>query len=165
MSAVKTLSMVNYAFELREAFPGCKIYSNINLFGIAFVNLNSPKKHGFKTSEELLVFALAERRGAKGVLILLDEAHLYFHKSKGIPLDVLTAISQQRKDRRKLVFSSQIWEELDISLRKQVKEIVGCRTAFFGLLEINTVSDGETLTYDKMAGAYVAKKITLTFTN
>lgn len=110
-------------------------------------------------------FALAERRGAKGVLILLDEAHLYFHKSKGMPLDVLTAISQQRKDRRKLVFSSQIWEELDISLRKQVKEIVGCRTAFFGLLEINTVSDGETLTYDKMAGAYVAKKITLTFTN
>ena len=85
------------------------------------MNLNSPKKHGFKTSEELLVFALAERRGAKGVLILLDEAHLYFHKSKGMPLDVLTAISQQRKDRRKLVFSSQIWEELDISLRKQVK--------------------------------------------
>ena len=36
--------MINYAFELREAFPDCKIYSNINLFGIAFVNLNNPKK-------------------------------------------------------------------------------------------------------------------------
>ena len=56
MSAVKTLSMVNYAFELREAFPDCKIYSNINLFGIAFVNLNNPKKHRFKTSKELHAF-------------------------------------------------------------------------------------------------------------
>lgn len=88
---------------------------------------------------------------------MLDEAHLYFGRKDGIPLDVLTCISQQRKDRRRLVFSSQIWEELDISLRKQVKEIVHCR-CILGKIQINTVSDGETLHYDKMLGQYVADK-------
>lgn len=55
-------------------------------------------------------------------------------------------------------FSSQIWEELDISLRKQVKEIVTCHT-FFHKWQVNTISDGESLTYDKLASEFVAKKI------
>lgn len=89
---------------------------------------------------------------------MLDEAHLYFGRKDGIPLDLLTCISQQRKDRRRLVFSSQIWEELDLSLRKQVKEIVRCRCVF-GKIQVNTVSDGETLHYDKLESAFVANKI------
>ena len=88
---------------------------------------------------------------------MLDEAHLYFGRKDGIPLDLLTCISQQRKDRRRLVFSSQIWEELDISLRKQVKEIVHCH-CMFGKIQINTVSDGETLHYDKQLSQFVADK-------
>lgn len=89
---------------------------------------------------------------------MLDEAHLYFGRKDGIPLDLLTCISQQRKDRRRLVFSSQIWEELDLSLRKQVKEIVHCR-CIFGKIQVNTVSDGETLHYDKQTSSFVANKL------
>ena|GEM_PF-1919952 len=149
----KTLSMVKYAFDVKRTFPDCKIYSNIELFGIPYVFLEKNSKQ----ADAVLAHALAERRGADGVLVLLDEAHLYFHKTKGIPLDVLTAISQQRKDRRKLVFSSQIWEELDISLRKQVKEVVDCKTVLG--IEVNTIRDGETIEYDKLQGCWVAKKI------
>jgi len=149
----KTLSMVKYAFDVKTQFPDCKIYSNIRLFGISYVFIEQ-NDH----ADALLRYALAEQRGDKGVLVLLDEAHLYFHKKTGIPLDVLTAISQQRKDRRKLVFSSQIWEELDISLRKQVKEVVDCRS-MLGFLQINRVTDGETITYDKMKGEWQAKKL------
>ena len=146
----KTLSMVKYAFDISKQFPNCVIYSNIHIKGLP--------KFIFIENDGVLQQALECRNGSAGILILLDEAHLYFNKKSGIPLDVLTCISQQRKDRKRLVFSSQIWEELDLSLRKQVKEIVSCRT-FFHKFQINTISDGESLTYDKISSQYVAKTI------
>lgn len=144
----KTLSMVNYAFLIKKFFPKCVIFSNVKLVGIKYFPISE--------SSDLKV-AMSFKNGSKGVLILLDEAHLYFGKKDGIPLDVLTCISQQRKDKRRLVFSSQIWEELDISLRKQVKEVVTCKN-LFGFLQINRIADGETLHYDKLQGSYVADK-------
>lgn len=146
----KTLSMVKYAFDIVEQFPDCIVFSNIMINGL--------NNFIYISDDEQLKYALEFRNGSKGVLILLDEAHLYFNKKSGISLDVLTAISQQRKDRKRLVFSSQIWEELDISLRKQVKEIVSC-SCYFGKFQVNTISDGESLTYDKLQGCYTAKTI------
>lgn len=148
----KSLSMVKYALDLYEAYPNCQIFSNM------MINFEDKRRFHYIQTDEHLKKALAYRNGGAGVLVLLDEAHLYFGKKGGIPLDVLTCISQQRKDRRRIVFSSQIWEELDISLRKQVKEIVSC-SCYFGFLQVNTISDGETLSYDKLEGEYVAKKI------
>lgn len=146
----KTLSMVKYAFDIQKSFPNCEIYANLHIKGL--------KNFTYIENDSILREALAKTCGERGLLILLDEAHLYFNKKSGISLDVLTCISQQRKDRKRLVFSSQIWEELDVSLRKQVKEIVGCR-CFAGKIQINTVSDGETLSYDKLSSQYVAKKM------
>lgn len=146
----KTLSMVKYAIDLSKAYPNCEVFSNFIIKGIDNFN--------YINNDNDLKYALGLRNGTDGVLVLLDEAHLYFGKKSGISLDVLTAISQQRKDRRRIVFSSQIWEELDISLRKQVKEIVSCN-CLFGFIQINVISDGETLSYDKLRGEYVAKKI------
>lgn len=145
----KTLSMVFDAYQLKEEFPNCKIYSNVILCDIDYKYISD---------DNVLTEALTCQNGANGVLILLDEAHLYFNKKNGIPLDVLTCISQQRKDRRRLCFTSQIWEELDISLRKQVKEVVDCHN-IMGCIQINTISDGESITYDKMQGTWTAKKI------
>lgn len=146
----KTLSMVKYAFDVQKRFPACAVYSNIIIRGL--------NNYYHIDNDNVLLDALAQQRGAEGVLILLDEAHLFFNKKTGISLDVLTAISQQRKDRKRLVFSSQIWEELDISLRKQVKEIVSC-SCRFGKIQINHVSDGESLTYDKLQSTWVAKPL------
>lgn len=146
----KSISMVKYAFDIAEKFPDCIIFSNMIIRGI--------KNFVYIENDEVLKKALELQNGERGVLVLLDEAHLYFNKKNGISLDVLTAISQQRKDRKRLVFSSQIWEELDISLRKQVKEIVSCR-CLARKIQVNTISDGETLAYDKLTNQYVAKKI------
>lgn len=145
----KTLSLIHYAIELKKEFPKCIIYSNVILYDIDYIYIKD---------DIVLNEALTRQNGANGVLIILDEAHLYFNKKDGIPLDVLTCISQQRKDRRRLCFTSQIWEELDISLRKQVKEVVACKN-IFGLIQINTISDGESITYDKLQGTWIAKKI------
>lgn len=144
----KSLAMVAYAFKLKHDYPRCVVFSNMILHGIDY--------HLIKEDSDVKT-ALSYQNGAYGVLVLLDEAHLYFNKKNGISLDVLTAISQQRKDRRRIVFSSQIWEELDISLRKQVKEIVRCKKLFNMIIQ--TVQDGETLRYNKLESTYEADKI------
>ena len=144
----KTLAMTQYAFRVKEEFPKCVIFANYNLYGIDY---------NYCFSDEDVKNALSYQNGKDGVLVLLDEAHLYFGKKTGIGLETLTAISQQRKDRRRIVFTSQIWEELDISLRKQVKEIHHCKK-FLNLI-VQNVSDGETLSYDKLKGEYVANHI------
>ncbi len=144
----KTLSMVAYAFEIKEEFPECEIFSNVILHGLDY--------HLIKDDKDVEV-ALGFQNGAKGVLVLLDEAHLYFNKKNGISVDVLTAISQQRKDRRRIVFSSQIWEELDISLRKQVKEVVKCKS-FLNMI-ILRIGNGETLKYNKLTNEYETDRI------
>lgn len=146
----KSLSLTKYILDISKKFPNAIIFSNMKIKGV--------KNFNYIENDNDLARAMALRNGCDGVLIALDEAHLYFNKKGGIPLDVLTCISQQRKDRRKLIFTSQIWEELDISLRKQVKEIVNCH-CYFGCLQINTWSDGETLSFDKLKGCYVARKI------
>jgi hypothetical protein len=145
----KTLSLIKYAFDMKKEFPNCKIYSNVILCDIDYTYISN---------DFILNEALTYQNGADGVLIVLDEAHLYFNKKDGIPLDVLTCISQQRKDRRRLCFTSQIWEELDVSLRKQVKEVVNCKN-ILKKIQINTVYDGESITYDKMKGEWTANKL------
>lgn len=171
----KTLSMVKYVYDILKDYPDCVVFSNIRLYNIpqlhyhqeydefdkVFYYKRDMGTYQFIHDDELLKHALMFRNGEMGVLVLLDEAHLYFNKKSGISLDVLTAISQQRKDRKKLVFSSQIWEELDISLRKQVKEIVNCR-CLFHLLQFNTIYNGETLTYQRFidgSSGWNAKKL------
>lgn len=146
----KTLSMVKYAFDIKKEFPECLIYSNVAINGL--------ENYRYIENDGILKEALISTNGRAGVLIMLDEAHLFFNKKDGISLDVLTAISQQRKDRKRLVFSSQIWNELDVSLRKQVKEIVSCR-CFLSKFQVNTISDGETLVFNKLTSEYEAKKI------
>lgn len=144
----KTLSMVEYTHYLMEKYPDAVVFSNVILFGV--------KYHHIKEDSDLSL-ALAYQNGAAGVLVLLDEAHLTFGKKTGISVDVLTSISQQRKDRRRLVFSSQIWNELDISIRKQVQEVVDCKS--FGRFQLNTVYDGESIRLDKSDYSYSMEKI------
>lgn len=142
----KTLSMVHYTLKMLEEYPACLCFSNIMI---------SHSRVNYFSSPDELQKILTISNGVNGVLLVLDEAHLFWGRKGGISLDVLTAISQQRKDRRRIVLSSQIWEELDISLRKQVKEIVQCNSIMRTII-VNRIYDGETLTYDKMQSQYVA---------
>lgn len=149
----KTLSMVYDALKIFWEWDKCEMWSNI------MIKIDEKDKHRFHYYNDSLglMKALSQNNGADGVLVLLDEAHLFFNKKDGISLDVLTAISQQRKDRRKIFLSSQIWEDLDVSLRKQVPEIISCK-CLFRKIQINTVFKGHTLRWDKTQSSYVANK-------
>lgn len=145
----KSLSICQYVFKLQEKYPDCVIFSNMKMEGLK-------NFHYTKTDKEVIE-GLKYCNSDKGVINVIDECHLFCNKKTGISLDWLTQISQQRKERRKIIISSQIWEDLDISLRKQVPEIVSCRN--FGPIQINKVSNGETLRYDKTKSEYVADTI------
>lgn len=144
----KTLSMVYDAKKIQEKFPKCKIYANFNIKGI----------NNFKlvTNSKEMDEALADTNGGAGVLVLIDEAHLFWMKKDGIPVEVLSSISYQRKDNRRIMFSTQIWDELPVSTRKQVMCVVKCSR--FLNLQINSVFDGHLLKYNKLTSQYEAPR-------
>lgn len=145
----KTLSAVKYIKDIKEQFPNSIIFSNVEIKGI--------KNFYFCQTDDDIYFALNFENGKNGVLVFIDEAHLFFNKKTGVPLDVLQQISQQRKERRRIVITSQIWEDLPVELRKQVPEIVRCKN--IGNTQINKITNGETLRYDKRESQYVADTI------
>lgn len=146
----KTISMIHDMYKLKEKYPKAIVYGNVKI---------KLKDYKYIDNDDDLAGALSAPTppGCPGTLIMLDEAHLFFNKKKGIPIEVLTAISQQRKDRKRLIFTSQIWEELDLSIRKQVKEICKCRR--IGIFQLNHLTDGETLCWNNLTNDWEARSI------
>lgn len=76
--------------------------------------------------------------GKLGVVYFIDEIHLELNslESKNIDMSIITEISQQRKQRKHIVGTSQRYNRLAKPLREQVQYCVDCRN-FFALLQYN----------------------------
>lgn len=144
----KSLSLTKDAFDIKKDFPECVVFSNMYLYGI---------EYNFYKSVSDLVNCLSYKNGDKGVLIIIDEAQNYFNKKTGVPLEIMAQLCQNRKNRRCILMTSQIWEDLDVMVRKQVKTVVNCR-CILGKFQLNTYHNGESLSFDKLSGEYVAPK-------
>ena len=102
----KTLSAVNYISKLSYEYPKCIIVSNTEL-----TNLNPVSKvveyNGMKSLTDI-------ENGEFGVLYFIDEIHLEFNslESKNIGPEVFTEIAQQRKQRKHIVGTSQVYGRL-----------------------------------------------------
>ena len=83
--------------------------------------------------------------GEQGVLYLIDEIHLEFNslESKNIPIEVMIEVSQQRKQRKHICGTSQVYMRMAKPLREQIKNVVICRN-FFKCFQWNKLIDGET---------------------
>lgn len=144
----KSLSLTCDAFDIAHEFKGCVIFSNMILWGLDYTPI--------KNNDDLMT-ALQYRNGEDGVLIILDEAQNYFNKKSGVPIEIMAQFCQNRKNRRCILMTSQIWEDLDVMLRKQVKTVVNCK-CLFGKIQVNSYLSGYDLTFDKMSGEFVAPK-------
>lgn len=145
----KTLSMTHDIFKLKEKYPKMITFANYNIYGLKdFYLINTPK---------MMDYALAYNNGENGVVVAIDEAHLFWLKKDGIPVEVLSAISYQRKDRKKIMMTTQVWDELPVSTRKQVMEVVNCIR--FLNIQINIIYKGSELKYDKKESVYTAPKL------
>lgn len=78
----------------------------------------------------------------RGVIFLIDEIQLYMNslKSANINMDTMTQISQQRKQRKHIVATSQVFGRMAKPLREQFSNVVVCK-CILGCLQYNKLID------------------------
>lgn len=148
----KTLSLVHYLKPILKDYPKAIVVSNID-FNFKIDNVLK-KYTGF---EDFKI-----ENGIYGVIYVLDEIHLILNslESKGIPLSVIVELSQQRKQRKLILGTSQVYSRMAKPLREQIRNVLICRN-FFGLLQFNYLidafnskeKDGE-LKFDKLKSSF-----------
>lgn len=138
----KTISMVKTLLDLKSRYPECKVVTNLNL-SVPF------EYELFGSSEELADLLTRCNNGQKGVIYAIDEIHTYFNSldSKSIPMYVFTEISQQRKQRKLIIGTSQLFLRMAKPLREQCDTLIMCE-CFLGKFNRMTVYKGATLNED-----------------
>lgn len=134
----KTLSAVKYVRELSWRFPKMILVSNVKITGLNPV-IKVIEYNGIESLTSI-------ENGYNGVVYLIDEIHLEFNslESKNIPIEIFIEISQQRKQRKHIVGTSQQFLRLAKPLREQVRNLVLCRN-FLGCIQYNKLIDGATI--------------------
>ncbi len=132
----KSLSAVRYVYDLACAFPKALICTNMLLRGFP-ATTKIVKYTGLDCFDQY-------NNGFAGVIFLIDEIQIEFNslESKNMPISIITEIAQQRKQRKHIVGTSQVFGRIAKPFREQFKYVVQCRT-YFGLFSFNRVSRGE----------------------
>lgn len=168
----KTLSATNYVYNVCRYYPLSILCTNVALKDYPFNTGYKVDDKGFVslywlatgelvTTDKILDGTFEQvcveydgldclkyiSNGEYGVTYYVDELHLELNslESRNIPIEVITEISQQRKQRKHIVGTSQIFMRLAKPVREQIKNIVLCRI-FFGCIQYNKIIDGETCT-------------------
>ena len=154
----KSLSMCYDMRKIYNAFDDVSIVSNIKL------NLPKNITYQFYNDVEGLIQCLdyVEQQGLRHVLVLIDEGLTYFAENGGIDPALMSKITQNRKNRRFIMISTQKFTRLNNRLRDFSMETVQC--THFGPIQVNRVRDDTKLVWDKNEMDYVGvKKYTYVF--
>lgn len=164
----KTISAVKHVLDLKKRYPKSLLVSNIKLNNKSEVNFSSREalksiiylfRSGqysysdnyilFDTMDQLEMVLVDVNNGTFGVIYLIDEIHTYFNAldSKNIPMYVFTEISQQRKQRKLIIGTSQLFLRMAKPLREQCDSLIMCNT-LFGVFTNQKVYEGATLDVD-----------------
>lgn len=159
----KTISAVKHLLELKERYPKAVVVSNIKLnymeprtftdaasLSRTRVRFNPRKQYiFFDTMEQLAIVLTHVNNGMYGVIYIVDEIHTYFNalESKNVPMYVFTEISQQRKQRKLIIGTSQLFLRMAKPLREQCDNLIVCNT-LGGILTIQRAYDGMSITQD-----------------
>lgn len=132
--AGKTLSAVQYVRKLAEKYPKMILVTNVEIKGLSIAVYPYTGIADFSKYSN----------GFEGVVFLIDEIHIEFNslESKNIDPSVMTEIAQQRKQRKHIVGTSQVFGRIAKPFREQFKYVVLCR-CLWGVLQYNTLIDGE----------------------
>lgn len=120
----KTISMVRYVKDMQYEFPDALCTTNL-----AYTDENKP----LKTWTMLIDY----KNGYKGVIVAMDELQNWFssNDSKNFPPEMLSVITQNRKNRRIILGTSQNFYLLAKAIRSQATEVRRCAT-YFGCLTV-----------------------------
>lgn len=148
--AGKTISAVQYVQTLCRLYPAVKVCSNMDLHlpeGIEVIPWTGV--HCFTDISN----------GYAGVIYLIDEIHLEFNslESKKMDSGIFEIVSQQRKQRKHIVGTSQVFNRIAKPFREQFKYAVACN-CLFKCVQINTLLDAKKAKIDD-SGEVVASSI------
>lgn len=120
----KTISMVQYIKDMQYEFPNSLCTTNL-----AYTDENKP----LKTWTMLIDY----KNGYKGVIVAMDELQNWFssNDSKNFPPEMLSVITQNRKNRRIILGTTQNFYLLAKAIRSQATEVRRC-TTYFGCLTV-----------------------------
>ena len=135
----KTLSAVLYVEKLMSMYPQALLVTNIELTNFPFDN---ERVFPFNDSDDLQRYS----NGEKGVIFLIDEIQLYFNslQSKNINPEVMVQISQQRKQRKHIICTSQVFGRMAKPLREQFSSVILCKN-ILGFIQVNKLVDRDSI--------------------
>lgn len=131
----KTLSAVQYVKELCKNYPHAILCTNVAIEGLPD-DTQVIEYNGLDCLKDI-------ENGIEGVIYLIDEIHLEFNslESKNIPIEVMVEVSQQRKQRKHIVGTTQVYGRLAKPFREQIRNVVLCSNVLH-VLQINRLIDG-----------------------
>lgn len=130
------MSAVQYIKKLCIEYPRAILCTNVKISGL-------PAHTGVVSYEGIESLTKYEN-GEFGVIYFIDEIHLEFNslESKNVPIEVMVEISQQRKQRKHIVGTSQVYTRMAKPLREQIKNVVICKK-LLNCIQLNRLVDGE----------------------
>lgn len=131
----KTLSAVQYIKRLLKDYPNAILCTNVAIKGLP-EDICVVEYDGIECIKSL-------ENGYQGVIYFIDEIHLEFNslESKNIPIEIMVEVSQQRKQRKHIVGTTQVYGRLAKPLREQIRNVVLCEN-FCKVLQYNKLIDG-----------------------
>lgn len=128
----KTLLLMHLVREMLEDFPEILIVSNISIFGVPCI----PYK-GIEDFEKY-------NNGSKGIVFIIDEIQNLFNslESKNMPLSTMQVWSQNRKNRRVILGTSQRFTRVSKGVREQCLWNYECTRPLLSFLYSYRVYDG-----------------------
>lgn len=119
----KTTSVVELLLRLKKQYPQCKIRTNMG-----YIHEDEPLQD-WKS-------LVGDGNGIYGQIEVIDEIQTWFSslESKNFPPEMLSEVSMQRKQRKMLVGTCQLWNRIAKPIREQTSyvympfTILGCLT-------------------------------------
>lgn len=149
----KSLSAVNYVYNLLAIYPKALLVTNIDLRDYP---VDNTRVFRFNDATDLKRY----KNGKEGVIFLIDEIHLYFNSlnSNKINMDVMTQIAQQRKQRIHIVATSQVFGRMAKPLREQFTSVVLCK-GYFNFIQKNSLIDRDSIDGEESTGTNITAKV------
>lgn len=115
--AGKTVALVEYLRRMHYSYPKSKVITNLAYKGEDAV---------LDDWRPLITY----KNGIYGVIACIDEMQNWFssNQSKDFPPEMLQVITQNRKNRRIILGTSQVFNRLSKPLREQATEVRECHT-------------------------------------
>lgn len=120
--AGKTVALVQFMRDMQNTYPAVQVITNL----------------GYKYENAVLDDwrpLITYKNGIYGIIAAIDEMQNWFssNQSKDFPPEMLQVITQNRKNRRIILGTSQVFTRLSKPLREQVTEVRECHT-FLGCI-------------------------------